>query len=736
MASEYADDSFEAESPEKKPPGGAAARPVPHAAAKGRAAPVPEATVRKLLLAKGALLENCAAIDKSGVGLVTAAELAKQLQETAGCTADEAEALVWSGGAWREVVPNGRGQMVDYRLFCLRVRLVDAGEAAILQGLSNAELQAARMAVLTRREAFKEALSQNFGPVSAKQCEQLLKENAAHVMGKQHAAALCAHPGSAAAHKDMRVLADELELIDTQRLHRAPLIQRVILGCVKDFVAANESKSNEALAAGKDGSNVIARDKFCGIFEKMDADSFCCSHALLEAPKMPHTLSRCVLTPMLTAATGALRQDLDVNFETFVSDFSIAHDSEVEVLRAGRRDSLQQLRRKVLKARTALEKELAGANTLEQLKKVLVAKPLSLSEKEADDFCADVPKGSDGKRDALEHIKKLQFSEIIGTDLDKHAEALFEKYDELCKSCETKEPNGKEGSIRIEDFTDALDLVNLNEEVAKGVRQVLSDEGVELVAWRELLECRMRVLSWRELEILANLRSNTKQDARVKMHAAAARVFVALAEDADSEDMLATATAKAKFVSVGGLAEEEAEHIVQMLALSALSKPGKIHSRDVLGLRAYMASHDSDSDAMAALMGSRRGFLDACCGSEGGPANTPEPRETEPEVDVTAVRSAMHRVHLPAWAVDAVMAFADRAHKDESKVQVGSLLSHMAVVTRSERQRLEMLADDRLQLARLALLKLAPSGDSCPKELLNTLVSDLSTKVVHPSFAS
>jgi hypothetical protein len=89
----------------------------------------------------------------------------------------------------------------------------------------------------------------------------------------------------------------------------------------------------------------------------------------------------------------------------------------------------------------------------------------------------------------------------------------------------------------------------------------------------------------------------------------------------------------------------------------------------------------------------------------------------------------MHRVHLPAWAVDAVMGFADRAHKDQSKVQVGCLLSHMAVVTGSELRRLEMLADDRVQLARLALVKVDPTGGSCSKERLGSLVTELITKV-------
>ena len=94
------------------------------------------------------------------------------------------------------------------------------------------------------------------------------------------------------------------------------------------------------------------------------------------------------------------------------------------------------------------------------------------------------------------------------------------------------------------------------------------------------------------------------------------------------------------------------------------------------------------------------------------------------------MRSAMHRVHLAAWAVDAVMGFVDRSQADAAKVRVGSFLSHMAVVTSSERRRLENVADDRLQLARLALLKLAPGGASCPREHLNPLVEDLIKKVM------
>jgi hypothetical protein len=47
-----------------------------------------------------------------------------------------------------------------------------------------------------------------------------------------------------------------------------------------------------------------------------------------------------------------------------------------------------------------------------------------------------------------------------------------------------------------------------------------------------------------------------------------------------------------------------------------------------------------------------------------------------------------------------------------------------------------MLADGRLQLARLALLKAAPSGDSCPKERLGPLVTELTKKVDAASLTS
>ena len=113
-------------------------------------------------------------MDKTGLGLITVAELSKQLQEVAGCSAAEAESLVWSGSAWRDIIPNGKGQMVDYKLFCLCVRLADKEEVALLSNLSNPELQAARMAVLMQSPAFKDILSECQGAVSPKQCEQLL----------------------------------------------------------------------------------------------------------------------------------------------------------------------------------------------------------------------------------------------------------------------------------------------------------------------------------------------------------------------------------------------------------------------------------------------------------------------------------------------------------------------------------------------------------------------------------
>jgi hypothetical protein len=299
--------------------------------ARPAAVAVPEATVRKVLLAKGKLLEGCAAMDKSGLGLVTVAELSKQLQEVAGCSAAEAESLVWSGSAWRDIVPNGKGHMVDYKLFCLRVRLVDQEEVSLLSNLSNSDLQAARMAVLMQPPAFKGVLSECTGAVSPKQCEQLLMEKGRHLMGKKHAAALCASPGSPAAQKDMRSLAGELELVDTSRLHRSALVNAVIQGCVRDYVSSNEAKANEALAASPDKSSVMSSAKFCAVFEKVDADIFCRSLSLLEAPAVPHLISQPILHPMLSAATGALRQDLEVNFETFTNDFSIAHESEIQV---------------------------------------------------------------------------------------------------------------------------------------------------------------------------------------------------------------------------------------------------------------------------------------------------------------------------------------------------------------------------------------------------------------------
>jgi flagellar biosynthesis regulator FlaF len=690
---------------------------------------VPEAMVRKLLFAKRKILEGCAAKDKSGLGLVTTAELSKQMQEIIGCSAEQADALVWSGGAWREIVPSGEGQLVDYKLFCLRVRLVDTEEAALLSALSNPDLQAARMAILERPSAFKELLSEFDGPVTAKQCEDILKEKGQHIMGKNHAAALCAMPGSLAAQKDFRVLAEELELVDTLRLHRSALLNMVILGCARDFAMLGDKLLKDARAASADRGNVLPADKFCAVFEKCDADSFCRAHSLLEAPKLPHTVSKSILTPILSAVTGALRQDLRVNFEAFASDLSIAHDSEIRILRSGRHETLQMLRRQVLKERAFIIKEMGSEQSLQNLKKIVMAKPLSFSEQDAERMCADVPKGQDGKQDVLKHIDKLQFSEILGTEIDECANALFAKYKELCSTCENKEPRGKEGSIRMEDFADAMDTVAVDNDMAKKVRQVLSDEGVELVAWRELLECRMRVLSWRELEILKRLRGKTDQTSRLKALEVSARVFVSLAEDTDDHDMVSFECVKAKFISLGSLSEDEAEKIEQMLRQSPLATLDKIHCPDVLGLRSYIASRDCDADAIKSLMSSRQRFLNACCGSEGSSAEPPPPRQSGPEVDVTTVRSAMHRVHLPAWVVDAVMGFADRAHKDQSKVQVGCLLSHMAVVTGSELRRLEMLADDRVQLARLALVKVDPTGGSCSKERLGSLVTELITKV-------
>lgn len=696
---------------------------------------VPEAVVRKLLLAKGRILEGCATMDKSGLGLVTTAELSKQLQEIIGCSATEADLLVLSGGAWRDIVPNGQGKMVDYRMFCLRARLVDREEAALLSNLSNADLQAARMAVLERSSDFKDALSGFEGQVSAKQCEQLLKEKGLHLMSNKHASALCASPGSAAAQKDMRTLVDELELVDTFWLHRSPLLNHVILGCVRDFASSNETKLNEALAASTNKSGVLPSDKFCAVYEKMDSDAFCCAHSLLDEPSLPHTMSKTILTPMLSAATGGLRQDCDINCETFANDFSIAHDNEIQLLRAGRRASLQRLRRMCLKERKDVQKSLASTPSMEQFKKAIMAKPLSFSAGEADEMCADVPKGSNGQQDPLEHLQSLQFSEILGTGLDDCAEHLFSKYDDLCSSCVTKEPSGKEGSIRMEDFADAMDLVSVDSEKAKKVRQVLSDEGVELVAWRELLECRMRVLSWRELEILAQLRERTQQAIRVKVVAVAARVFVSLSEDASDDGMVESATLKAKLLSVGSLSEGDADSIVKVLQHSAKATTEKICTIDMLGFRSYTVSHDCDGDAIKTLMFQRQSFLTACCGTEHGSAALPAPRQLGPEVDVTAVRSAMHRVNLAAWSVDAVMACADRAPSDVSKVQVGAFLSRVAVVTHSERRRLEALADDKLQLARLALLILAPTGDSGPKERLNSLVTDLTKKVTSPNLS-
>lgn len=447
----------------------------PDAEGKSKAAsPVPEAVVRKLLLSKGKILEGCAAMDKSGLGLVTTAELAKQLEEVIGCSSAEAESLVWSGGAWREIVPNGNGHMVDYKMFCLRARLVDAEEAAMLSSLSNPDVQAARMAILERPVAFKDLMEECQGAVSAKQCEQILKDKGAHLMAKQHAAAMCAHPGSAAAQKDMRVLADELELVDTLRLHRSPLLNLITLGCVRDFALSDETKTNEAIAASPDGSCVLPADKFCEVYEKLDADSFCCAHSLLEAPALPqHTVSQAILTPMLSAATGALREDKEININIFTNDFSIAHESEIRLLRAGRRDSLQKLRRKLLMERNHVIKHLESTPTIEHFKKIITAAPLSFSAQEADEISADVPTGSDGKQDLMQHVQKLQFSETHGTDIDKCSKALFAKYDALCSSCETKEPGGKEGCIGMEEFADTMDLVNVDSEIAKKVRQVL-----------------------------------------------------------------------------------------------------------------------------------------------------------------------------------------------------------------------------------------------------------------------
>ena len=699
------------------------------ARAKDSPAVVSEALVRKVLLAKGKILEGCAAMDKSGVGVVTTVELGQQVKENIGCSAAEADALVHAGGAWREIVPNGRGQMIDYRMWSLRLRLVDKEEAVLLGNLTNPDLQAARMTVLTRCADFKEVLSECTGDVSVTQCEQLLKTKGSHLMGKKHVDALCADLGSTAPQTDVRSLPEELELIDTQRLHRSPLLNAIILGSVSDFASSNETKSSAALAASADGSSVLPKEKFCEVYEQMSADSFCETHSLLTAPAMPHTLSKTILNPVMAAATGALRPDLEVNFETFTSDLTIAHSSEVWLLQAGRQASLQASRRQLMKKRKEVVKELSATNTIEKFKAIIMDKPLSFDAEQADAVCADVPVGTDGARDALKHVQELQFSEILGTALDECSEALFAKYDELCSCCETKEASKLEGSISLDEFADAMDLVSVDSEKAKKVKAVLSGEGLVNVAWRELLESRMRALSWRELQILKRLRDKEEQGTRLKVLAAAARVLVSLADDAAADGLVPSASVKSKLVSVGQLTEAEADRVVAVLLLSPRAKPDMINSTDIIGFRSYIASREWDSDAMNALMGSRQGFLDACLDSEGASAAPPASHQTGPEVDATDMRSALHRVHLAAWAVDAVMGFADRAPADLSKVQVGALLSHIAVVTRSERRRLEVLADSRLQLARLALLKLAPTGDSCPKEHLNSLVFELIKQV-------
>jgi len=69
-----------------------------------------------------------------------------------------------------------------------------------------------------------------------------------------------------------------------------------------------------------------------------------------------------------------------------------------QVLRAGRRPPLQDLRRRLLLQRGHVEKALAAANSLEDFKKIIMAAPMSFTESEASEMCADVPKSGDGKR--------------------------------------------------------------------------------------------------------------------------------------------------------------------------------------------------------------------------------------------------------------------------------------------------------------------------------------------------
>jgi len=682
----------------------------PKAALKGaesgsKALGISPAVLHKLMRHKAAIVKACADRDAGGHGLVKTSDLAKELQKVGGCPKEIAEQLL----ATSKRDARGKNKdVIDYALFFRRFRYIDGQERGLITDvLKSGPLQAARLAVLNRPEVFTkilesedEADKKKNGPVDAKKCEELLTHSTEKLMSGRQAKMLASIPGFTDRHGEtnFRKLPRELLPIDTLQLDRASPLQHALLELIRH--------AEELETECKEHDDPDRRDGLLSV------DEF---YSAVKASGMQVPYS--VVIPGMVVAAGAL-QEGKVFYSGVIELAAVAHRSELQWMGTARSGPIQELRRQVLRHKEGILKEIDARAAKDGAKKpesvellVEVLKDRTqlwkMDAEEAGLMAADVLGERFGLRegrDARRHVEELQFHDFIGTEqLDDAAPALFKSYEHLMQTCMTADEDDT-GVLELDAFAEAMRAARIEAKFVDIVTSLLKDEMTFKVQWRELLEHRLVVLGKREAhEILKGWRSVRKQEVRQQVMRHAGTVMLELAEEQQEGTVLLEQMEKALIKVLADDKETKPEDIHEVLqALPVRREDGNliVEPGELSNFKACNMLREMDETAIKPLLRTRKSVLTDCRSKDRGSSGS---------IDAERLAQVMYRSQLPASAVDCLVAHADRSD-DGRLIEYEAFLARFAVVTKQERHRLELLADDRLQKARALLVAAEEQG--------------------------
>uniref|UniRef100_A0A7S1E2M7 Uncharacterized protein n=2 Tax=Hemiselmis andersenii TaxID=464988 RepID=A0A7S1E2M7_HEMAN len=660
---------------------------VPSAGAKKEASKevaIPEGVLVGMVAHKAEIISACAKADSAGTGALPKAELAKHMAAALGSALSEGDAAKLVG----DLVKGD--EAVDYALFCRRFRYVEPAEAAVLKRLSDPTLQTARVAVLANAPAFDAVLAGVEGTVNGRQLETLLKEKGSALMSAEEAAALAS---AWVEGEDLRLLSSTMVAVD--------IAQEEVRGArdkaLASLLAHVDALEDACEAVDKASKGTLPLEDFVGAVKGV---------AGLELP-------RSLLVPGLLTHAGALKETGVVDYGTFASHCAVAHESELEVIRRGRSDGVQDLRKRVLQHKKEIVGLLTGSATL---KEVLCGEhhPWKFTEEEEKKFAADVEGkvGGEGYEDsARDFVKGLQFSDFLG-ELEDHCDALFARWEGLMETCKEADTDNQ-GTLAFAAFESAMLAAAFDQSTVDALKRDLLREGHARVPFATLLGSRLRVLGRRELGIIELWRSGEDQKARLSALGVAGRVSTALAQEEGEDGLVPAAKVEEALTNLG---VQGAPLVVK--ALPKGKGGGVVGAGSVGGLQICNVGKDVDRDCLKTLVSYRRGLLGHCQDLDKSNSGSVGPREW-----AHALHMRAFPYHMQEGLSASIAGGYSSAHG--SKVHYSKALSSVVLLSASEAEQFSLVCADGTQAAREALVKSSKDGLSAPRSEPESLVRQL-----------